>query len=201
MARWPGDAQETLAGLRAALPPTGELVLESTPNGADGCFFEEWQSASATSGGESLVGHFFPWWWEPEYVTDTIDEAEWTEEERDLALGHGLSGSQIGFRRRLEAGFRGLARQEYAEDADASFLASGACVFDMQALDTRLKALGEVQTERDDGGELLVWNPPWRTTNTWWPSIRPAVERRETTRRRRCSILPPDCSARSCRER
>ncbi len=73
VARWPGDAQETLEGLRAALPATGELVLESTPNGADGCFFEEWQRASAASGGDSLVGHFFPWWWETEYAADAVD--------------------------------------------------------------------------------------------------------------------------------
>ena len=34
---------------------------------------------------------------------------------------HGLTGRQIGFRRRMEAGFRGLARQEYAEDAGRMF--------------------------------------------------------------------------------
>jgi hypothetical protein len=159
VARWPGDAQETLEGLRASLPATGELVLESTPNGADGCFFEEWQRASAGSCGGQLVGHFFPWWWETEYAADAVPETDWTEEERELAARHGLSGSQIGFRRRTEAGFRGLARQEYAEDADACFLASGACVFDLGALDARLRSLGEPLAARD-GGELLVWNPP-----------------------------------------
>jgi len=159
VARWPGDALETLAGLRAALPATGELVLESTPNGADGCFFEEWQTSTAVVGGGDLVGHFFPWWWEPEYHAEEAAEADWTEEERELAAKHGLSGKQIGFRRRLEAGFRGLARQEYAEDADTCFLASGACVFDLAMLDARLKTLGEAAIRRD-GGELLVWNPP-----------------------------------------
>ena len=39
VSRWPGDAAATLAGLRAALIPGGELVLESTPNGAYGCFY------------------------------------------------------------------------------------------------------------------------------------------------------------------
>ena len=41
----------------------------------------------------------------------------------------------------MEAGFRGLARQEYAEDADACFLSSGACVFDLPSLDARLRKL------------------------------------------------------------
>jgi hypothetical protein len=159
VARWPGDPQETLAGLRAALPATGELVLESTPNGADGCFFEEWQRAAATNGGGRLVGHFFPWWWEAEYATEIVAESEWTDEERELAAKQGLNGAQIGFRRRMESGFRGLARQEYAEDADACFLASGACVFDLQSLDARLRVLAEPPITRD-GGALLVWNPP-----------------------------------------
>ena len=28
-----------------AVPPDGEIVLESTANGAAGCFYEEWQRA------------------------------------------------------------------------------------------------------------------------------------------------------------
>jgi hypothetical protein len=36
VSRWPGDAAMTLAGLRAALAPEGEMVLESTPNGFGG---------------------------------------------------------------------------------------------------------------------------------------------------------------------
>ena len=34
VSRWPRDAAETLASLRAAVVPEGEIVLESTPNGA-----------------------------------------------------------------------------------------------------------------------------------------------------------------------
>lgn len=64
VARWPGDAAETLQGLRAAMPPTGELVLESTPMGAGGCFWREWQEARETG----MVPHFFPWWYEDTYV-------------------------------------------------------------------------------------------------------------------------------------
>jgi len=36
LARWPGDAAETLAGLRAAMAPDAEMVLESTPLGVGG---------------------------------------------------------------------------------------------------------------------------------------------------------------------
>ena len=63
VSRWPGDARETLAGLRAALAPGGEMVMESTPNGAYGCFYEEWGRAGLKgTGGNGVVRHFFPWW-------------------------------------------------------------------------------------------------------------------------------------------
>ena len=63
VARWPRDAAATLASLRAAVPPDGEIVLESTPNGACGCFYDEWLRAHETG----YTRHFFPWWWEPTY--------------------------------------------------------------------------------------------------------------------------------------
>jgi hypothetical protein len=155
--RWPGDARETLAGLRAALPKMGELVLESTPNGADGCFFEEWQKSGVSSDAE-MVRHFFPWWWEPEYIASPVATKNWSEEESRLAEQYGLTGAQIGFRRKIERGFRGLARQEYAEDADECFLSSGECFFEMQSIDARLRDLGEARDSRENG-ELLVWYP------------------------------------------
>jgi hypothetical protein len=69
VARWPGDARATLAGLLACLPSQGsggcgEVVLESTAQGAHGCFYEEWRSAEANG----MVRHFFPWWWEASYT-------------------------------------------------------------------------------------------------------------------------------------
>ncbi len=45
VARWGANAPEVLASLRAAVPPDGEIVLESTPNGMGGCFYREWQRA------------------------------------------------------------------------------------------------------------------------------------------------------------
>jgi hypothetical protein len=48
LARWPGNAAEILAGLRAAMAPGGELVMESTPQGEGGCFYEEWRKADET---------------------------------------------------------------------------------------------------------------------------------------------------------
>src|SRR5271170_4756236 len=90
VSRWPGDAAATLAGLRAALAPGGEMVMESTPNGAYGCFYEEWGRAASSD----LVQHFFPWWMEKAYVAAPA-VGELREDEQLLMMAHGLTAEQI----------------------------------------------------------------------------------------------------------
>jgi hypothetical protein len=155
LSRWPGNARETLAGLRAALAPGGELVMESTPNGAYGCFYEEWGLAGTDDNG--VVQHFFPWWMEDEYVAESV--TEFTEEEQTLVLAHGLSARQIGFRRGLEASYRKLRSQEFAEDAETCFKATGDCCFEVPAIESRLADVTEPVERRRDGA-LQMWLPP-----------------------------------------
>ena len=155
LARWPGDPAETLAGLRAAMAPGAELILESTPDGVGGCFHQEWQKAGETG----MVRHFFPWWMERRYRAAAAEEATLTREERDLMARKRLDLEQIGFRRQIRADFRGLARQEYAEDEESCFLASGDSVFELAAIEARLKEAPE-PVERRMNGELEVWLPP-----------------------------------------
>lgn len=153
VSRWPGDASATLAGMRAALVPNGEIVLESTPNGACGCFYEEWQQA----GESGVVKHFFPWWLEPEYVSVPVTDLR--EDELELMEKHGLTYEQIGFRRSLEVSYRGLCAQEFAEDAEQCFLTSGDCCFDLDALEARLKTVEDATTARH-AGRLQIFLPP-----------------------------------------
>ena len=155
VARWPGEAAETLAGLRAALAPRGEMVMESTPNGAYGCFFAEWQTAEQ----RGLVRHFVPWWREPGYVGAPVSDASMTVEELELKEREGLSAEQIGFRRGLAESYGGMRLQEFAEDAVSCFRQSGACVFEVERIGERLRKLPAV-LERRFGGGLLVWLPP-----------------------------------------
>ena len=155
VARWPGDTSETLHGLKAALAPQGELILESTPNGAEGCFWQEWMQAEATR----TVRHFFPWWWEAAYVGAAVAEETLDEEEQRLVEREGLTLEQIGYRRQMRAGFRGLAKQEFAEDPESCFAASGSCVFDTGVIDARL-SLARAPLERRANGSLQVWYPP-----------------------------------------
>jgi hypothetical protein len=154
LSRWPGNAGETLAGMRAALAPGGELVMESTPNGAYGCFYEEWGQAMAD--GDGVMQHFFPWWLEDAYVSAPV--TDFTEDETELMQTHGLKAEQIGFRRSLESSYRGLRVQEFAEDAETCFKATGDCCFEIAAIEARLAKLGEpMKTERN--GALQVWLP------------------------------------------
>ena len=155
LARWPGDPAETLAGLRASMTPGAELILESTPDGVGGCFHEEWQKAGETG----MVRHFFPWWMERRYRAGAADEGGLTDEEQGLRARHKLDLEQIGYRRQIRADFRGLARQEYAEDEESCFLASGDSVFELAAIEARLAAATE-PVERRRNGELEIWLPP-----------------------------------------
>ena len=189
VARWPRDGEETLASLRAAVPVDGDIVLESTPNGAGGVFYHEWQRAEETG----YVRHFFPWWWdggnredwsspkesqpqgtqrstgEEGEVRTAEDGAEprphtssgnaLSEEEQDLMKRFGLDAEQIAWRRRNRAAMRGMARQEYAEDPVTCFRASGECVFEVEAIERALAGSGEA-IEVKDNGRMTTWLLP-----------------------------------------
>lgn len=157
VSRWPGNPAETLASLRAAVAPGGEIVLESTPNGVAGAFYNEWQKAAETG----YTQHFFPWWYEEGYRDLSKSGAIYglTPEEKVLIEKHGLDDAQIGWRRKQWKILRDLAGQEYAEDAVTCFLASGECVFDLKAVaDAALNAGGGLESQ--DNGRLLIWLPP-----------------------------------------
>lgn len=154
VARWPRRGEETLTSLRAAVPSNGEIVLESTPNGAAGVFYEEWQRATETG----YTRHFFPWWYDQEYVLGSERLESITDEEQDLVRNFGLTGAQISWRRVMRAQLRGLAVQEYAEDAVSCFRVSGECVFDLDAIDKAFTGCSE-PVESSLNGCLNVWLP------------------------------------------
>lgn len=155
VARWPRDGMETLTSLRAAVPKQGEIVLESTPAGAGGVFYEEWQRAPEAG----FTRHFFPWWYGSEYRLEDALSIKLTAEEEELSSREHLTHAQIAWRRLNCAQLRGLALQEFAEDAISCFRASGECVFDLQAIEQTLKDCGE-PLESKDSERWLAWLPP-----------------------------------------
>jgi hypothetical protein len=96
---------------------------------------------------------------EPRYRAEEVDTATLTDEERSLMLRENLDRAQIGFRRAIRASFRGLARQEYAEDPESCFRSSGECVFELDAIEARLPHLPAPIATRGNG-TLQVWLPP-----------------------------------------
>jgi hypothetical protein len=155
VSRWGRKGDEALASLRAAVVPGGDIVLESTPNGAGGLFYEEWHRANDTG----YTRHFFPWWFDPAYAIDPgTNFPPLTEEEAELAAIHGLKIEQVAWRRMQWASLRGLAVQEFAEDPVSCFRASGECVFDMAAVEQALRGSGEPLESRDNG-RLMIWLP------------------------------------------
>jgi hypothetical protein len=153
VARWPREAAATLASLRAAVPPDGEIVLESTPNGACGCFYDEWLRAQQTG----YKRHFFPWWWEPTYRRQ-VKLIDFTDAEHELMQKYGLNAGQIAFRREMRANFGSRMAEEYAEDAESCFMASGDCVFDVEVIDRRMREPRSVVEQRENA-RLLVFFP------------------------------------------
>jgi hypothetical protein len=96
---------------------------------------------------------------EPAYTVEAATVDALDERERELMEKQGLTAGQIAYRRNLRAGFRGLAKQEYAEDPNECFLASGECVFDLAAIESRLKEVPPPIASRRNGA-LRIWLPP-----------------------------------------
>ena len=96
---------------------------------------------------------------ERRYTAPAVDEASLSEEERELISRHGLDLRQIAYRRQIRANFRGLTAQEFAEDEESCFLASGESVFELAAVEARLKTAPDAVETRWNG-EMEVWLPP-----------------------------------------
>ena len=156
VARWTRGAEEALASLRSALVPDGEIVLESTPNGAGGLFYQEWQDADETG----YTRHFFPWWYDPSYAQEVKAPLRpFTPDEQDLVAKFGLTDAQIAWRRKNRNALRGLAVQEFAEDSVTCFRSSGECVFEQDAVDLMQKWMTD-PIDMKDNHRLMVWLPP-----------------------------------------
>ena len=164
-ALWPGHPQETLAALLAAVPPQGEVEIESTPHGVGDFFHSVWSSAcSAPTPRGGYTPHFFPWWLEPTYQLpvgrgDSLEPL--TAEERSLIEREHLTLEQIQFRRHLRATFGDLAPQEFAESDTECFLSTGRPVFDVHAIDARLRPgnLPEPIRVAQNGAEVVWFDP------------------------------------------
>lgn len=124
---------ETIAALVGAMPKTGEVTIESTPNGSSGYFFDQWQLAANGDARTAFEPHFFPWYLHDLYSTPlspgerVVPEGRLFDVEARL-LGRGVAPERIKWYREQLAAFGGdveKLKQEYASDPETCFLASG----------------------------------------------------------------------------
>jgi hypothetical protein len=167
VALWGDGAQETMAALLAAVVPGGNVDIESTPHGTGGYFHREWVRACQRRGqaadSSTFTPHFFPWWFEEAYRLP-LQPGEDLEpppdaEERALMQREGLDAEQIHYRRYLRASFGELTPQEFAENDAECFLVSGRPVFDVQAVERRLREVPSPASVRQNDSEWVWFEP------------------------------------------
>lgn len=167
------DAERILSGVEDAVPMTGELTIECTPNGESGegeVFYREW--IKAREGKSPYKPFFFPWWWSEDYaiprnpedptILDLLQpqdrgELSFTSEELELVTRYNLSEDQIRWRRYKIAEKGGLFWQEYPEDEVSCFLTVGDPVFDQYVLNTLAQSCTE-GSKHPQG--WTYWIPP-----------------------------------------
>lgn len=163
-------ARETLNAMLECVPGAdmgSQIVIESTPNGAAGLFFDLYQAAKA--GKTAYHAHFFRWLGHAEYQTTRAAGEVVTPEtprERELASRHHASQEQVKWYRAkvAEKGQR-LVDQEYPLDEVTCWLSDGAQFFDVERTEairaaTRSPIETRVVGKEGSRGVLRVWQHP-----------------------------------------
>lgn len=114
------DAESIVIGAMQGGSP--DVVLESTPNGAQGYFYEK--CMEALRGNSLWKLHFYQWWWDNSYRL-AGDPITLEADELQLRQKYNLDDSQIRWRRSKRAELGRFFFQEYPEDVLTCFLTSG----------------------------------------------------------------------------
>jgi len=121
------EAERIIAGAMQGGSP--DVVLETTPNGAQGYFYDRCMEALRGDGVWTL--HFYPWWWDDAYRIE-LEPGEvitYTKDEQRLVEKHKLAPEQIKWRRYKQLELKSTFIQEYPEDPITCFLTSGNSYF------------------------------------------------------------------------
>jgi hypothetical protein len=114
-----------------AVPLSGIVTIESTPNGMGNHFYDLWMDEK-----QSYSKMFYPWFLFEDYQVETR-EIDRTTDEKEFAekviekYGIEISDQQIAFRRLKATELGPLFPQEYPEDDQGCFLASGTSAMDL----------------------------------------------------------------------
>jgi hypothetical protein len=151
----------TLAAITPALVPQGSIVtLETTASGFGSEGHEFWKEAEAGENG--YVPVFVPWWQcdvdnyrLPLLADDELGSL--TDEEQAFTTMHGLDLEQIKWRRdRIAEMQRGPFLQEYAEDPETCWAASGGMFYDAELIRSLMPRCPK-PIDTDWGGALEIY--------------------------------------------
>lgn len=148
------DPEQQMAASLPALSPTGELIIESSPNGFNQ-MYELYQEAKDDPN-SPYCGSFYEWWWADEYSLPAPADFQATPEELALMQAHSLTSGQILWRRQAQRDYRRLFAQEYPESDEECWLSTGDSVFSYEAI-TALKAVCKAPTSIEYDGLLRLW--------------------------------------------
>lgn len=168
-------AQETLNALLECVPDPNpedpfatEIVFESTPNGAAGYFFEQYQQAKKKI--SAYTAHFLRWFDNTDDNLTPLDPGEVIEprDERERRwIADGLRPEQIKWYRAklVDKRRQDLVDQEYPSDEDSCWLIAGNGFFDQivtNLLILRVTPAAKVTPVRTNGayGEVRSWFGP-----------------------------------------
>lgn len=160
VAFWP-HADTHAAGILQAVPDMDgtEVILESTANGIGNFFHQKWQDAQRGDG--DFIAIFVPWYWQDEYVKETPEAFDMTQEERDYLEAYNLTPEQIAWRRNKIAELKdpNLFKQEYPATASEAFQMSGHDSYIEP--DLIVKARKNV-VDDPYGGLVIGYDPAWK---------------------------------------
>ena len=186
------NGEENVAALLQTVPlrPKTMVFLESTANGRGNYFAKEW--ANAAKGDSIFTTFFFPWWAHDEYELEGEEIGELSGYEKELIkiMKEGMKigrsfykvedqekiDKKIRYYRYKSLEFRTrpeLLMQEYPSTPHEAFIASGASVFNSQALAELEKRCEETKTyelvdntqreisaAEDAFGKMKIWDMP-----------------------------------------
>jgi len=170
VAYWKRDPETLLAQAKEAIPSTGTMDLESTPNGMGGYFFEEWQRAQEPLA--EFRSHFYPWWQQKEYQAEHLREEKYqagnivvdfedkpvTDAELKMAKEFAWTMKQIAWKRGKVISLRKRFEEKYPENSSTCFLTTGDLYFDKDTLrDIKMRIMKEKPIETFHEGTLKIY--------------------------------------------
>lgn len=127
---------ERITNSLQAVPDTGEITLETTPNGRGGFFFKRWDEWKRLGAGAPYKGYFVPWFLHYPEDPEAFEPPKgvvWTPEEEDLKRQYDLQDFHLWWRRRTLAekcdNDEDIFEVQYPADDESCFLAGSYNVF------------------------------------------------------------------------